>query len=108
MSEHVETQEKKQEETSSRTATYKKLGGHLFEFCAALMFYMCVAAALTWPTIQHLDSVLLGGGELGGWLWRKWWHFEEVHAINNTDMGFFASLEALISLGRYPETREHS
>ena len=104
MSEHPEKTELKQEENPSKAQKYRKLFGNIFEFFLALVFYVCVAAALTWPTIMHLDSVLLGGGELGGWLWRKWWHFEEVHAIKNVDMGFFASLEALISLGRYPET----
>ena len=60
--------------------------------------------ALTWPTIMHLDSVLLGGGELGGWRWREWWHFKEIESIAGSDMGLFSSMGMLIGLGRFPET----
>ena len=46
----------------------------------------------------------MGGGELGGWLWRHWWHFEEVRALEYEEIGFLGSIEALIALGRFPET----
>jgi len=91
-------------EDSEASAFKKKIGGLSGEFVMAIACYLAVISALTWPTILHLDSVLLGGGELGGWLWRNWWHFEEVKSIQETDMGALSSLEALISLGRFPET----
>ena len=82
----------------------KKKRHIVIEVLVALLFYSFAAAALTWPAIIHLDEVLLGGGELGGWLWRQWWHFEEVRALQQSELGLLAGTEALIALGRYPET----
>ena len=70
-----------------------------------LVAYAMVAIAATWPTVAHLDEVVLGGGELGGWLWRQWWHFQEIDSINqSSDLGWLDKLSLLIGLGRYPET----
>ncbi len=78
-----------------------RLGGELL---AALALSIAVAVALTWPTAAHLDEVLIGGGELGGWLWRQWWHFTEVDAAGKEELGFIGGAEMLLSLGRFPET----
>ena len=74
------------------------------EIGVAIVVYTLLACAVTWPTVLHLDEVILGGGELGGWMWRTWWHGQEVDAIAQTDMGLFDRLSMLFSLGRYPET----
>ena len=92
------------QEVGTEEEPKKSVWHFFFEIVVALLVYTAVTAALTWPTILNVDSVLLGGGELGGWLWRHWWHFEEVQAIKDTEMDALSSMEALISLGRYPET----
>ncbi len=74
------------------------------EVGVVLLAYIALACAVTWPTIAHLDEVILGGGELGGWMWRIWWHSEEVDAIGQTNLGLIDRLSMLFSLGRYPET----
>ena len=76
----------------------------ILEFSVALVFFSALSTALTWPAMSHPSEILLGGGELGGWLWRHWWHFEEVKALYHEDVGFLSSLEAMIGLGRFPET----
>ena len=50
------------------------------EFTVALLFFSALSIVLTWPVVLHSSEILLGGGELGGWLWRNWWHFEEVES----------------------------
>lgn len=63
------------------------------------------AAVVTWPVVLHLDEVVLGGGELGGWLWRYDWHFRSLDAIwADEDLGLFAAWREFVGLGRYPET----
>ena len=74
------------------------------ELLLALAVFGALAVAVTWPTALHLDTVILGGGELGGWLWRQWWHFQEVEALGQSDLGFLDKVSLLVSLGRYPET----
>ena len=74
------------------------------ELLGAFLVYFTLACALTWPVAPNMSSVLIGGGELGGWLWRQWWHFEEIRALKDMEMDVMGSTEALISLGRYPET----
>ena len=82
----------------------KNFKNTMLEFFCALLVSIVVSVALTWPAVANLDQILLGGGELGGWLWRHWWHFEEVRALEYEEVGFLGSIEALISLGRFPET----
>lgn len=74
------------------------------ELTGALLFYAVAAAALTWPIAAHLGEIVVGGGELGGWLWRYWWHFLEAEALGELDAPWATRLEALVSLGRHPET----
>ena len=76
----------------------------LFELLLAIGVFLALAVALTWPTAAHLDAVILGGGELGGWMWRAWWHFQEVEAVRLSDMGLLDRIATLVGLGRYPET----
>ena len=65
---------------------------------------LVAAASLTWPSVLHLDEVIIGSGELGGWLWRYWWHFMEVDALAASDLGLLEKITLFFSLGRYPET----
>ena len=74
------------------------------ELLAAALVYFAAAAAMSWPAVLHLDEVIIGGGELGGWLWRHWWHFTELEALLSGGVGFVDRVVALLSLGRYPET----
>ena len=74
------------------------------EVLLAVVVFTALAVLMTWPAAAHLDEVIVGGGELGGWLWRQWWHFEEVAALGTADQGIFATLSALGGLGRFPET----
>ncbi|MFT5679847.1 MAG: hypothetical protein ACI8RZ_000752 [Myxococcota bacterium] len=74
------------------------------ELLLAVAVFSGMSVLLTWPAAAHLDEVIVGGGEFGGWLWRQWWHFEEVAALSAEDQGLPATLSALIGLGRFPET----
>lgn len=74
------------------------------EVLLAVVVFTALAVLMTWPAVAHLDEVIVGGGELGGWLWRQWWHFEEVSALGASEQGAFASLSSLVGLGRFPET----
>jgi len=74
------------------------------ELLTAALVYFAAAAAMSWPAVAHLDEVIIGGGELGGWLWRHWWHFTELEALLSGGVGFADGVIALLSLGRYPET----
>ncbi len=89
---------------SSRVIRIKRLIPVLLEYGAAGLVYLLAAALMTWPAIGHMDDVIIGGGELGGWLWRYWWHFMEVDAIRQSDLSLLEKLYTFISLGRYPET----
>jgi len=59
---------------------------------------------MTWPMVSEMDRQVIGGGEFGGWLWRIWWHFQEIEATGAKDLGAFETLRHLVGLGRYPET----
>ena len=74
------------------------------EGLTAVLLSLAAAAVLTWPMILHWDEVIVGGGELGGWLWRYWWHFTEVDAILDSDLPPHQALYTWLSLGRHPET----
>ncbi len=73
-------------------------------FALAIALSLFAAVAITWPMAIHIDEVVLGGGELGGWLWRYDWHFRSLDAVMNTDMGPLGLWRSFVSLGRHPET----
>lgn len=79
-------------------------GAWALELGLAALLYLAAASAMTWPAVLHLDEVIIGGGELGGWLWRYWWHFTELEALAGAGLDPLDRLIALLSLGRYPET----
>ncbi|MCK6505033.1 hypothetical protein L6R53_16815 [Myxococcota bacterium] len=81
-----------------------RLPGLLAELVASLLLSTLAAVALTWPLASDLSGQVIGGGELGGWLWRMWWHFEEVAALRQLDLPAHELLRQVIGLGRYPET----
>lgn len=71
---------------------------------AAVLVSLAAAIALTWPVAIHLNDVVMGAGELGGWLWRYDWHFRSLDALSESDRGFFGGWRSFVGLGRYPET----
>ncbi len=71
---------------------------------AAVILAVGAAVTVTWPMVTMADSIVLGGGELGGWLWRYNWHFRELDAIQQAGLGPAALWEAFVGLGRFPET----
>jgi len=70
----------------------------------ALCLSLGAAAILTWPMPAHTHEIVVGGGELGGWLWRSWWHFTEAEALSHADLPWLERLTQLVALGRHPET----
>jgi hypothetical protein len=76
----------------------------VLELGVAFPVMLAGAAALTWPALLNLNEVIIGSGELGGWIWRYWWHFQEVDALGQSDLGVWEKLLVFLSLGRFPET----
>jgi hypothetical protein len=70
----------------------------------ALLLSLGAAIAITWPMVDYLDVVVLGGGELGGWLWRYDWHFRSLEGISDAGLGPWELWKSFVSLGRHPET----
>lgn len=71
---------------------------------AAVVCSMAAAIAITWPMVEHYDEAVLGGGELGGWLWRYSWHFQSLDGLVSSDLGPVDKWLGFVGLGRYPET----
>ena len=82
----------------------KRIAIIVLEITAAVLIYLIAASAMTWPMVAQMDTQVVGGGEFGGWLWRQWWHFQEIEALSEADLGLFEHLRHLVGLGRYPET----
>ena len=76
----------------------------LLEVTLLVALYLAVGAAMTWPMVADPAREVVGGGEFGGWLWRFWWHFQEIEALLATELSGFERLRHLVGLGRYPET----
>ncbi|MFH1468685.1 MAG: hypothetical protein ABIO70_30120 [Pseudomonadota bacterium] len=74
------------------------------EVALALGLSVAAAVLLTWPMPAHTHQIVVGGGELGGWLWRSWWHFTEAEALSHADQPLLERLTQLVALGRHPET----
>lgn len=70
----------------------------------ALVLSVAAAVAVTWPMVKYLDDVVLGGGELGGWLWRYDWHFRSLEGISDAGLDPLTLWRDFVSLGRHPET----
>ena len=73
-------------------------------FFAALLVSIGAAVAITWPMAANFDKVVLGGGELGGWLWRYNWHYMSLDGLMAADLGPIKTWVEFVGLGRYPET----
>lgn len=71
---------------------------------AAVLVSFLACVVLTWPMIEYSDVIVLGGGELGGWLWRYDWHFRSLDGLFASDAGFWDLWKGFVGLGRYPET----
>ena len=74
------------------------------EILLALLLSVLAACLITWPMPMAWDQVVVGGGELGGWLWRYWWHSLEADALSTADLPLGERWSQLVALGRYPET----
>lgn len=70
----------------------------------AVILSIAAAVAITWPMVKYVDVVVLGGGELGGWLWRYDWHFRSLEGLVHADLPPVRMWKEFVSLGRYPET----
>lgn len=70
----------------------------------ALLMSVAAAVAVTWPMVKYIDVVVLGGGELGGWLWRYDWHFRSLEGISEAGLDPVTLWRDFVSLGRHPET----
>lgn len=73
-------------------------------FFLALLVAMGAAVAITWPMAANYDKVVLGGGELGGWLWRYNWHYMSLDGVMAANLGPVKTWVEFVGLGRYPET----
>ena len=70
------------------------------EIGVAALVYFVAACVMTWPAVLHTDEVIIGGGELGGWLWRYWWHFMEVEALGQAQHRVAREQRVAAVLGR--------
>lgn len=70
----------------------------------AILVSVAAAVILTWPVVEHLDEIVLGGGELGGWLWRYNWHYISLDGVMAAEMSPWRKWLEFVSLGRFPET----
>lgn len=73
-------------------------------FCGAILIAVTAAIAVTWPMAPNYDTVVLGGGELGGWLWRYNWHYMSLDGLMALHLNPFSAWAEFVGLGRYPET----
>ena len=85
-------------------ALVRKLLIYIVEALVLIALYLAVSVAMTWPMGTEIGRQVVGGGEFGGWLWRQWWHFQEIEALSHAGLAPLDHLRQLVSLGRYPET----
>ena len=71
---------------------------------AAIAISFLATVAITWPMVNYFNEVVLGGGELGGWLWRYQWHYTALEGLVASDLGPIDRWLSFVGLGRYPET----
>ncbi|MFM7203034.1 MAG: hypothetical protein ACKO6N_19780 [Myxococcota bacterium] len=74
-------------------------------FMLLILGYLTCAGLLIAPVWMDAMPRIIGGGELGGWLWRFWWMKMEIVALGQkfADQPLNQLLHVL-SLGRFPET----
>ena len=70
----------------------------------AFLVSILATIVMTWPMIRYYDVIVMGGGELGGWLWRYDWHFRSLDGIMLADASPGRLWREFVSLGRHPET----
>ncbi len=73
-------------------------------FFVAVLVSIASAVTITWPMAPSYDTVVMGGGELGGWLWRFNWHYMSLDGLMQANLPFTSTWAEFVSLGRYPET----
>lgn len=77
----------------------------LLPWVVPCLVYAALALGMLAPIYADDVQRIIGGGELGGWLWRYWWMKMEIVALGlefpNAPLERFLHV---LSLGRYPET----
>ena len=74
-------------------------------FVGLVALYTVLACAALFPVPLEMRTRIVGGGELGGWLWRYWLMKLEIDALRVELAGRpFEFIKQVISLGRFPET----
>jgi len=87
--------------TSKRGVRWQRAQGWLI----AVVSYSALATYLVMPAYRDEFQRIVGGGELGGWLWRHWWMKMEMVALGLQFPGDYVSqFLHVVSLGRFPET----
>ena len=66
--------------------------------------YTAAAAVVLRPFLDFMDRYCLGGGELGGWLWRYDWLKQQAETVLASDWSLGAKFLTVLALGQYPET----
>jgi hypothetical protein len=72
---------------------------HWLYIIAILMLFCALAVAVTFPYLSDMRNYLIGGGEMGEWLWHYWAIKVEAHSIHETE-GLWPSLYHFIIRGR--------
>lgn len=71
---------------------------------ALLAGYFVAAFVALHPFLRYGGKYCVGGGELGGWLWRYDWLKQQAAIILATDWSLKDKLLTILALGQYPET----
>ncbi|MDP7113494.1 MAG: hypothetical protein QGH45_16120, partial [Myxococcota bacterium] len=66
--------------------------------------YLAAALVTLHPFVRYAGKYCIGGGELGGWLWRYDWLKQQTRIILDTDWSLTEKLLTILALGQYPET----
>ena len=66
--------------------------------------YLAAALVALHPFVRYTGKYCIGGGELGGWLWRYDWLKQQARIILDTDWSLTDKLLTILALGQYPET----
>ncbi len=66
--------------------------------------YLAAALVALHPFVRYSGKYCIGGGELGGWLWRYDWLKQQAVIILSTDWSLKEKALTILALGQYPET----
>lgn len=81
------------------------LNRFFYPYLLPLLFYGALAGYMISPAYGDAVPRIIGGGELGGWLWRYWWMKLEIVSLGiKYPTNIFERFLHILSLGRFPET----